>query len=251
VRAAAVFVVALLTASSARLPGQVSGGTLTGTIATADGTPVPSARVRLIGTMLTTVADARGTFRIAGVPAIPLTLDVRMVGYAPSIQPIDMVADSTFNVKVVLAPIPLDAVEVDATFAATPALRGFEDRMARGPGVFFTREDILRMQARLFTDILRRVPGLQIRKVNGAYGENYAIMQRGRSCPLAYNMNGTPFAVPPDIPINHFVSPDEVVAVEVYSSSEIPPHFNASANRASCGLVVIWTRVGHEQRRPK
>jgi hypothetical protein len=228
-----------------------ASGTLTGTVATADGTPVPSARVQVVGTSLSAIADARGGFRIAGVPTVSQRLDVRMVGYAPSTLPIAIIADAIFDVKVVLAPIPLDAVEVGASAGATPALRGFEERMARGPGAFFTREQILRVQARLFTDILRRVPGMQIRKVSGAYGENFAVMQRGRHCPMAYYVNGTPFAVPPDVPINHFISPDEVVAVEVYSASEIPPQFNASSSRAMCGVVVIWTRVGMEPPRPK
>jgi hypothetical protein len=224
-------------------------GTVTGTVATADGTPVASARISVLGTTLTTLADTKGDFRLVGVPAWNQTIDVRMLGYTPSQVRVVIAADTIFNVRVVLAPIPLDAIDVDAPSGVMPALRGFEERMARGIGTFFTREDILRIQARLFTDILGRVPGIHIRKVSGAYGESYAVMQRGRHCPMAYYVNGTPFAVPSDIPVNHFISPEDVIAVEVYSASENPPQFNASSNRAACGVVVVWTRVGVERRR--
>jgi carboxypeptidase family protein/TonB-dependent receptor-like protein len=243
-KAAAASLAALLFAS--QLAAQPAG-TLTGTVATADGTPVASARIRLLGTSFTTVADAKGGFRIADVPAAAHKLDVRMLGYSPLEQSIDVVAGTTFHVKVVLVPIPLEALEVVEKSAVTPGLIGFEERMARGPGTFFTREDILRMQARQFTDILRRVPGLQIRPVSGSYG-NVSVQTRGSGCQTLFYMNGTAFPMPPDFPINNYVSADEVVGVEVYSSSEIPAQFNSSKN-SRCGVIVIWTRVGPEPRR--
>jgi hypothetical protein len=244
-KAAAASLAALLFASSL---GAQAAGTLTGTVATADGTPVGSARVRVVGTALTTVADAKGTFRLADVPAASHKLDVRMLGYTPLEQAVEIVAGATFHVNVVLVPVPLEAMDIVEKSALTPGLVGFEDRMARGPGTFFNREAILRMQARQFTDILRRVPGLQVRPMAGSYG-NVSIQTRGSGCQVLFYMNGTAFPMPADFPINNYVSPEDVVGVEVYSgSSEIPAEFNSSKN-SRCGVVVIWTRVGPEQRR--
>lgn len=227
-----------------QLSAQV-GGTLTGTVATAEGTPVASARIRVLGTTIVTVADAAGGFKLTDVPAIAKRLDVRMLGYTPTELPVEIIAGGTFHVQVVLAPIPLEALEISESPTLTPALRGFEERRARGPGTFFTREDILRMQARQFTDILRRVPGLQVRPVSGSFG-NVSVQTRGSGCQVLFYMNGTAFAIPADFPINQYVSPDEVVAVEVYSgSSEIPAQFNSSRH-SRCGVIVIWTRVGPE-----
>jgi hypothetical protein len=243
-RSIAASLLALLCAST--LAAQALG-TLTGTVATADGTPVPSARIRVLGTALSTVADSKGDFRLAGVPTLSQKLDIRMLGYSPIELPVEVVDGAHNYVKVVLVPIPLDQVDVVEKSAITPGLIEFEERMARGPGTFFTREAILRMHARQFTDILRRVPGLQVRQLSG-YG-NLSVQTRGSGCQVQFYMNGTMFALPNDVPINQYVSPDEVIAVEVYSgSSEIPAQFNSS-KQSRCGVVVIWTRIGPEARR--
>ena len=244
IKAAAASLAALLFASP--LASQAAG-TVIGTVSTADGTPVASARIRVLGTALTTVADGRGLFRIADVPAAAHTLDVRMLGYTPLEHAVDVAAGDTFNIRIVLVPIPLEPLDIVERSALTPGLVGFEERRARGPGFFFDRESILRMQARQFTDILRRVPGLQVRPVSGSYG-NVSIQTRGSGCQVLFYMNGTPFPMPPDYPINTYVAPEDVVGVEVYSSSEIPAQFNSSRH-ARCGVIVIWTRVGPEARR--
>ncbi len=237
-------VLALLCA--AQLSAQI-GGTLSGTVTTADGTPLHMARISVVGTTMGTVADTVGGWKLIGVPGLSQRLHVRMLGYAPQALPVQVKSGETLHVKVVLTPIPfsLEALEIAAASAPTPALRGFEERMSRGPGTFFTREDILRMQARQFTDVLRRVPGLQVRPVSGAYG-NVSVQTRGSGCQVAFFVNGTAFPIPVDLPINEFISPEEVFGIEVYSgSSEVPAQFNSSV-KGRCGVVVVWTRVGPE-----
>ena len=242
-RAAVASLLVLLCASG--LAAQA--GTLTGTVATADGTPVPSARIRVIGTSLATVADAKGDFHFSGVPTLSQRLDIRMLGYTPLELSVEILESAANHVKVVLVPVPLEPLDIVEKSALTPGLIGFEERMARGPGTFFTREAILRMHARQFTDILRRVPGLQVRQLSG-YG-NLSVQTRGSSCQVLFYMNGTMFPLPNDMPINQYVSPEEVIAVEVYSgSSEIPAQFNSS-KQSRCGVVVIWTRIGPEAAR--
>jgi hypothetical protein len=57
-------------------------------------------------------------------------------------------------------------------------------------------------------------------------------------------VNGTPFPVSNDLEINHYVAPDEVAAVEIYTgASQIPAQFNSSSLNAHCGVIVIWTRI--------
>jgi hypothetical protein len=229
-----------------------STGTLTGRVTAADGSPVAQAQVAVRGTPLRAVAATDGAFRLTGVPIQAQILDVRMLGYAPRVLDVDVRADQAVDVQVVLIAIalPLETIEVSSDAVVTPAMRAFHERRERGPGVFFTRDEIERMQPRVFTDILRRVPGLQIRPVRGGLGNNVSVQSRGSECQMLFFMNGSAFPIPADHPINHFVAPEEVVGVEVYNgSSEIPAQFNSSRFNSRCGVIVIWTRHGPERRR--
>jgi hypothetical protein len=228
-----------------KLAGQTTG-TVIGTITTVSGTPIARARIAVVGTPLATVAAVDGGFRLPSVPTTAQTLDVKMLGYKPRLFAIDVLGGETLHVAIVLAanPLLLDTVAVISDAAVTPGIRGFEERRSRGPGVFFRRDDIERMQPRVLTDVLRRVPGLQIRPVRGGLGNNVSVQARGSDCPMLFYMNGSAFSLPPDQPINDFVAPEEVVALEIYSgSSEIPVQFSHN-NR--CGVIMVWTRYGPE-----
>jgi hypothetical protein len=231
-------------AAAAQLSAQ-NTGTLAGRVVTADGSPIPHAQIAVQGTSLATVASVDGGFRLLGVPSWSQTLNVRMIGYKPRAMAFEVLAGDTVNLRVVLnaIPLPLDAVEVRSYAAVTPGMRGFEERRARGgPGVFLTRDDIERMQPRVLTDVFRRVPGLQVRPVRGGLWNNLLVQARGSECPIRFYMNGSAFPLPPDQPINDFVAPEDVVAMEVYSgSSEIPAQFSFNTR---CGVIMLWTRYG-------
>lgn len=227
-------------------------GTLTGIVSAPDGRPLAEARVAVVGTALVTKAGNDGAFRITGVSTHAETLDVRMIGYTPIRMAFEIGRTGILHITPTLVPIPLAPLEVKSDMAVTPGMQGFEARRARGPGVFFTREDILRMQPRQVTDILRRVPGIQIRPVSGGLGHNVIVQSRGMNCPMLFYMDGSAFPLPGDAPINHYVSPDEIVGIEVYSgSSEVPAQFNSSRFTARCGVVMLWTRFGPEAKRSR
>jgi len=231
--------------------------TLVGTVAGADGRPLRSAQLVVTGTRLQTLSQQAGGFRIDGVPLGRQTLEVSFVGYRTVQIPLELAAGAALRVEVRLElnPVDIHEVEVQAMRAMAPELRGFYERRSRGSGHFFTHEDIGRMQARAFTDVLRRVPGVNVRPGSGRYGSNNTIqmgratgISGSRACPVLYYMNGQPFPVSPEIGINHFVRPDEIAALEVYSgSSRVPSQFHASRHNARCGVVVIWTRSGPVQ----
>jgi hypothetical protein len=226
--------------------------TLTGIVSSPDGRPIAEARVHIVGTALATTAGQDGAFRLTGIPMRAETLDVRMIGYTPVRVAFEIGRTGLLHVTPMLIPIPLPPLDVKSDMAVTPGMRGFESRRARGPGVFFTREDILRMQPRQVTDILRRVPGIQIRPVSGGLGNNVIVQARGMNCPMLFYIDGNTFPLSGESPINHYVSPDEVVGIEVYSgSSEVPAQFNSSRFTARCGVVLLWTRFGPEGKRSR
>ncbi|MFL5597665.1 MAG: carboxypeptidase regulatory-like domain-containing protein [Gemmatimonadaceae bacterium] len=238
-----------VTISPAGLLSQAAG-TLSGTVTAANKLPVAQARVRVLGTELATTTRTDGAFDVARVPAGRQELQVLMVGFTPAAMVIEIVAGDTLKVSVVLEPIPLEPVTISADRNFFVGMAGFEERKARGSGRYFTRDDIKLMQPRQLTDVLRRVPGMQIETVVGGLSGGSPTARTGRNisganspCVMAYYVNGSPLPVSSDISINHFVAADDVAAMEVYTgSSQIPPEFNSSLYGARCGVVAIWTR---------
>ena len=239
--------------AAARVTAQASG-TLKGTVTTAEKKPLPQARITVVGTALTTTADTDGTFRIAALPLGSQSVEVRLLGYASLLIPIQIESGRDANLQVTLTalPIPLQTVKVTGDTLVLPEMRRFAERRSRGSGTFFTRPDIDRMEARHFTDILRRVPGMQVYPSGGSFGPTYSVQTSrsqgtngGRPCQVMYYLNGVPFpSGGDDIAINHFISVADVAAVEVYSgASQIPSEFNSSMGNARCGVVVVWTRI--------
>jgi TonB-dependent receptor-like protein len=162
-----------------------------------------------------------------------------------------MTAGETLNVSFVLEPLALETVTVTADANSFYGMGGFQERKARGTGRYFTHDDIKLMQARQVTDVLRRVPGMQIQFGSAAFGGGTQTARAGRSvggtnarpCVMNYYVNGTPFPLPSDASINQYVSSDDLAAVEVYTgSSQIPAEFNSAMYGSRCGVVAIWTR---------
>ena len=238
---------------SARLDSQQSG-TLRGIVATSEKNPLPHARISVVGTALVATADTDGTFRIVALPLGSQSVEVKLIGYATTLIPIQVEAgtDALLQVALTAIPVELKTVKVTAEPSVLPEMRRFAERRARGSGTFFTRAEIDRMEARLFTDILRRVPGMQIETLDGVFGPTYSVQTSrnlgtngGHSCQMQFYVNGVPFTSVGELAINHFVSPGEVAAVEVYSgASQTPPEYSSSMYNARCGVVLIWTRIG-------
>jgi hypothetical protein len=234
-------------------------GALKGVVTTTEKKPVPLARVRIVGTLMATLADTDGTFRMGRLPEGGQSVEVRMMGYTSVLVPVQIEAGRTADLQVILTAIalPLVTVEVVGDTLIVPQMQGFTERRSRGAGRFFTRAEIEKMQPRLFTDVLRRVPGIQIGMSNGSVTSGNAVRSArntgtmgGRQCPVLYYMNGAPFPVTTDIAINNYISPEEVEAIEVYSgTSEIPSQFNSSMYNARCGVVVVWTLNGKDSRK--
>jgi hypothetical protein len=243
---AAFFAVALF---SADLASQ-SVGTVSGIVTAAKQLPVAEARVRVVGTGLATGTRMDGTFDVANVPAGQQTLEITRIGYSPKTMLIRVIAGQTFNASVVLEAFALETVTVTADADSSPGIRGFMERKARGSGWYFTGEDISLMQPRQVTDVLRRVPGMQIEVGGGTLGGGNPTARTGRNvsgaggpCNMAYYLNGSPLSLTPDLSINHFVAADDLAAVEVYTgSAQIPPEFNSSLHGSRCGVVAVWTR---------
>jgi len=244
---AVFFAMAILAGELASQPG----GTVSGTVTAANKMPVSQARVRVAGTNLATLTRVDGAFEVAQVPAGHQKLEVVMIGYTPKTMAIEITAGATLQVSLVLDPFELEPVTVVGDPGFFAGMSGFEERRARGSGWYFNREEIKVMQPRQLTDVLRRVPGMQIEMVVGGLSGGSPTARTGRNisgangpCVMTYYLNGSPLPLAADISINHFVAADDIAAMEVYTgSSQIPPEFNSSLYGSRCGVIAIWTRT--------
>ena len=159
--------------------------------------------------------------------------------------------------RVVLEPVVI--TEQQPPFAPGP-LEGFYERKQRGWGIQLSREEIEAKGPVQFTDILRGLPGVRVRKIGHNNFQVYMIGQAPRlqmvgsisnagrgggggqsACPVSYYVDGMKYSLGPR-GINE-VLVSEVEAVEVYRrASETPADFLDSDSR--CGVIVIWTRRG-------
>jgi hypothetical protein len=237
--------------------GAQSHGAVAGTITSPDSSALAFAHVAVPGSRLSFMTGRDGRFHFPELPPGAVLLEVSLLGYESVSRSVQVLAGRTVTVQIALQlePIPLDAIEGSVASLRTPEMRGFYDRRERGRGHFFTIDDIERMQPRLLTDILRRVPGMRVEPLSGPAGATDVVRTQrtagitgNRHCPVLYYVNGMPFPLAADMGINTYIRPADVAGVEVYSgASQLPPQFHLSQGNARCGLVVIWTRSGEKR----
>src|SRR2546423_2333316 len=155
-------------------------GNLKGIVSTAESKPLGQAKIRIIGTEQVAVTDTDGTFRIASLPAGQQTVEIKLLGYSNAALPVTIESgkEAILLVTLTIAPVPLKTVKVTADTIILPEMRGFMERRGRGSGTFLTRDEIDRMAARTFTDIIRRVPGMRLDAHNGPFGATYSVESR-------------------------------------------------------------------------
>lgn len=179
--------------------------------------------------------------RLTGLAPGSHTIRARYLGYATGSADVQLTAGRSEALRLDLAVQPLELAEVRVQ-ARRSLLEttGFNSRRTAGFGTFVTRDDIVRMQPRFLSDVLRRVAGMDLS--SGRPGGSSRVRVRGTkvmmgSCPIQYYVDGTMAA--------YFnvddVRPEDVAGLEIYrGAATIPPAYNKGT--ALCGVVLIWTR---------
>jgi len=244
-RIPAFAVVALIAAPAHRTEAQLARRELVGIVRDSAGAPVEGATVEIRGGTART--DARGTFVLFTVNIDTVTLSVRRLGYV-AISALLTARNRQWDTVLVdmeRTAQRLTGVEV----AAAPtrralALRDFDERRAKGNGVFITRDEIAAHNTSRLSDILRTKRGVNIVRLrNGYYGVRF----------VSYTGKGTATCAPEmfvdgqrarGMEIDDLLTHD-IEAMELYENWSTTPFQFTSQNSAAvpCGTIVIWTRI--------
>ena len=214
------------------------------------GHAIVNAEVTVEGTTIRGYTDEKGQLRFNAVRMGGTVLAIRRLGYRPLQVDVNVDPRVPAVAQVALSPIvqTLQPVLVKgSTRDLTGRLAGFYQRRELGNGYFISRDKIERENPAQFTDMMRRVPSVQITSTRTIRN---AVRFRGasRNCwPLVW-LDGAP------LPTAEFdldaLAPGSIEGVEIYPGvATIPPQFMGMRGMGSCGVVVIWSREG--ERRPK
>ena len=219
-----------------------------GKVTDTTGVRLSKAEISILNTDIRTVADDSGEFNIAGIPSGVVVFSVRRLGYEAATFTAVLKPGKAHRVTFPLTELAANLPGVRVAEKQQPSgwLADFEKHRSGGRGMFITRSEIERRQARTASDVMRMVPGVQIASTR--LGPQL-VMTRGagtRRCLPQLYVHTTPYSGM----IDDF-SADDIEAIEVYAGiSELPADLN-TMGRPICAAVVIWTREPPKREKPK
>jgi hypothetical protein len=231
-----------------------------GQIVDSAGHPVRAAIVETDDPPKAVVSDDSGFFRFSELPAGPITVRVRRIGFEGIEFQLRLLSDSTVSIGVRLLPAAqlLQTVEVDAgAEAAHPQLAqtGFYQRMRAGWGHMITPEEIdkRRNSSPDASTLLQDIVGIKVmhaassrgRGGRGGGGGGAVIMgktPKGADCVMNLIMNGQPVKLAAGETFDMYFNVNELYAIETYAhAAEIPAEYQQLLGNDFCGAVVVWT----------
>ena len=207
--------------------------------------PKAGSRVELIGTDVIAMTNESGEFTMTNVPSGSQVLLARHLGYGAATATVELNSREPQKVTITLPKFVaiMDPVLVTARRTAALDRVGFNQRKRSGSGYYLGPDQLNKVNAFRLSDILRRVPGLRV-SYSGGLNEDVVTSSRGggigsEGC-VQYYVDEVPWmaAFPGDI--NGFVSPSEVVAVEVYHGPTAPAQY--TRGMSACTTILLWTR---------
>ena len=231
-------------------PATHAQSTFTGRVLSDSGLVLAGAEVVLNGPQNLYRTNTSGEFRFTAVPAGQNIVGIRMPGFAPMIDTID-VADAgevrreyrLSRIEATLPEVPVTATLLDRK------LWEFHERRRFGIGRFLDSAEFANTRGTRTADRLTRLPGLII--LRGRFSDAY--VANNRQIPLKGGPNGEPcksavwldnINLGLDFNVNE-LDPSLIVAIEWYAGqASIPARFNVPSRpgKPYCGVLVIWTR---------
>jgi hypothetical protein len=216
--------------------------------------PVAGAQVALVGAGRTVRTDKNGAFEFDSLSPGTYLVQVRGVGDETPMTQVPVGRREVIELEVKLgkadalllpelvttAPEP---VKPEETIEGMRLPSEFVARKKLGLGQYITREEILERRPPTVVDLFRGIRGVVLSCRNGI------CMPR----PTRASANCNPIVVvdrvSTDAGVLASMVPNDLEAIEVYlGMSTVPAEYLQTAERAQCGMIVVWTRVPPQKR---
>ncbi len=229
-------------AAGPRARNRTGTGVARGFVRRANGTPIIGATVSVVGADVEAVTGATGEYAFRTLPLGTYMLEARAIGLLPTRIAADIRADAPPDADFALESAGqfLDTVRVRSQVSVDGDRSGFERRRERGGGYYVDAKALDRRQPAVVTDVLRTMPGLQIRPGRG--GPVVTGSASSGACTPTFFVDGMLFPV--DGSIDNILPASDIKAVEVYTRSASAPveFLTRSDTRGSpCAVIVLWT----------
>jgi carboxypeptidase family protein/TonB-dependent receptor-like protein len=227
---------------------QRRNASLVGWVRDSTGAPIVAAEVNIAASTARGQTDSTGLFRLRALDPGLVRITIRRLGYDPAYFDFQLHGDSEDSIAVTLQAHAhqLDPVLTNATLArGYQELQGFYQRRARGGGVFITRDQIEARHTNVLSEVLRDAAGVHIvTSSRGGTDLRFEASQlKNRDCAPDYWLDGQRVRSPH---LDDFSATD-VEAIELYAGpSTTPMRFSQTTSMATCGTVVLWTRIPGE-----
>ena len=191
--------------------------------------------------------DLEGVFRIEGVPSGETTVVIRHIGYVLWARTLTLDLDQPVQVDFGTVNLTrsdayaLSNISVEGEeFRASLIMDDFMHRRRTEKGAFFTYEDIERTHPERTSDILRSIPGFNVRPDGHIIsGRGVPGLQDFSPCSVQFFVDGVHVsATSLDV-----IMPHAIAGMEVYTGSSTVPHvFRRGPLDPKCGVVAVWTK---------
>jgi hypothetical protein len=230
----------ILSLSSTDSLARTGTASVSGVVVLEGSTTNAGSRVELVGTDIIAMTDDKGEFTMRNLPSGSKVLLARHLGFGAETVPVDLSSRQAQRVTIKLPKFVavMDPVLVTARRTAALDKVGFNQRRKSGAGYFLGPDRLRNMHVNSPADILRQVPGLRV-----TYTPEGEVVSSSRGsgdeC-VQYWVDDMPWLSLQPGDVNHFVSGNEVVAVEVYQDVNTPAQYQRSMS--GCTTIVFWTR---------
>lgn len=213
--------------------------------------PIANAEITFPKRGLSARSDAKGNFRITGVPAGSHELIVRIIGYKPYAATLTFRTGQVIEADFMLKPLVTKLARVNVKAAVNPRyairLADFEERRRYGAGRFLTADVFEKAEGQNMSQVLiSRIPGI---RTIGTGSQQTLTSRRGgkfgsQECKIQVIVNGmvkyNGRIGDSDFDVNGVYS-GEVIGLEYYTLANTPAQFSGTG-AAACGTIVIWTK---------